>query len=700
MKPIHVVIAAAVAYLVYRKRKSALGGDPPLNILPPTSAPGTEPDYTPWTVYAPVAPKPMIDQFVSKLPWPVRAASSVASGIRSAGQAASSAASSAASYLVLPSGVAPDWKAENADLVQRLELERAERRRQAAGRPVATFQDITNIKASAAKIASDVSKAYGAVFEPKKWSSAPVVVADPGQIDVRTGTVYTPSGPPPLVPDPGQIDVLTGGLYVPSAPPTFAPDFKPEPVREITAPPARDLPPVGPTAPEKSSGINWDAIIKKGVEFGKVTLGPGMAAKTTVEMLDKKVGDALDKDAKNRIGAAVAMDFADAIKSGDIKADEISEDNPRLKERMGVVGGIATLQEFKQKADRNGLTVDDLVKMDKTAREAARDEGVPKRPKLSGDTETLENMRLVNVLKPKLDEETAKVQEDGFAPTTVNGKTKWKKIDANDPAALEKWRRDRAEELATAYRAKTRPKIEAEQKATDEFIGKHSAVMAKAKDLISNNILDSAPRMTPTGSDAVAKKKFQEKYGYKGELTTDSYMRLIKDYAKQMEENLSSGSGGPSTEGALPFILWDQKRNIDVLLPVFSQAADPTLDQDERFDRLKNFAGALDALTVDLARKSVPKFLSQQGDAAITVMLNQGASANMGKSLGKLQEKRNAQLADARARQSQQQYAALESALTAPLKRGEGEATDRSKGLLGIDDIAAMEFGRNRRSRT
>jgi hypothetical protein len=322
---------------------------------------------------------------------------------------------------------------------------------------------------------------------------------------------------------------------------------------------------------------------------------------------------------------------------------------------------------------------------------------VPKKPKLSGDTETLENMRLVNILKPKLDEETAKVQETGEAPTTVNGKTKWKKIDANDPAVLEKWRRERADELATAYRAKTQPKIEAEQKATNEFIEKHSPVMAKARDLISGNILDSAPRMTPTGSDAVAKEEFKKKYGYKGELTTDSYMRLISDYKKQMEENLSSGSGGPSTEGALPFILWDQKRNIDVLLPVFAQAADPTLDEDERFDRLKKFAGALDALTVDLARKSVPKFLSQQGDAATVVMLNQGASANMGKSLGKLQEKRNTQLAEARAEQSRQQYAKLEAALIAPVKRGEGEAVDRSKGLLGVGDIAAMEFGRSRR---
>lgn len=62
MKPIHVVIAAAVAYLVYRKRRGALG-DPPFNVLPPTSAPGTEPDYTPWTVYAPTAPKPAVKSY-------------------------------------------------------------------------------------------------------------------------------------------------------------------------------------------------------------------------------------------------------------------------------------------------------------------------------------------------------------------------------------------------------------------------------------------------------------------------------------------------------------------------------------------------------------------------------------------------------------------------------------------------------------
>jgi hypothetical protein len=407
------------------------------------------------------------------------------------------------------------------------------------------------------------------------------------------------------------------------------------------------------------------------------------AAKIAVASQMEKYEGILDANEVNQIGSAVGNWVESAVRSGELKSlDDLEASRDKLTE----ISKAAALEILYNKAANNELTADQIVKMERIAREeSGRKIDTP----LQGDENTLSNMRLVQTLKPKLDEETAKVQEEGYAPLMVNGKLKWSKIDLRDPANLENWRRQRAEQLASAYQGKMQPKIDAEARKVDEFIASRSPVVAKARDLISNGILENAPRMTPTASDDEGLKAFQAKYGYKGELTTDSYMRLIKDYANQMQDRLGGGGGtagpdgsgsygpagpvgakGPASsagkpigEGALGFIANDLKSNIDVLLPVFAQAADPTLDQKERYDRLKKFAGALDALTVEMAKRSVPKYLATQGDAQILAMMNQQVAS------GIAQERRK---------------------MLPTFATGGGK-------LMGLEDVAAMEFGGRRR---
>ena len=384
------------------------------------------------------------------------------------------------------------------------------------------------------------------------------------------------------------------------------------------------------------------------------------------------------------IGDAVSRFIQNAYATGVVEPGE-AIGNKDLEDGAKLIGAVATLEALVGKAKRNELTVDDVVTLESLSPKKSfweRAKRALEMP-LVGDENTLENMRLVSVLKLKLDEETAKIQEDdGWATVIVNGKPKQKKLDLRDPKNLENWRRDRAENLATQYRLKMQPKIEAERKKTEEFIAKRSPVVAKASKLISDGF--TPPRMSPTGSDDEGFRLFQLKYGRplkydkkgnvtEAELTTDAYQNLIADYKNQME----GASGGSSMGGGVGFIIRDLLMpNLDVLLPVFTQSADPTLDQRERYEKLKTFAGALDAVSAELKKKSILKFLATKGDAEVTAMLNQKVASQLSKTLDETR-----QLA------------------IGPLLKSAPIVVSQSFTVDGIDDIAAMEFGSRRKRR-
>lgn len=639
-------------------------------------------------------PKTMVGQFTASLPWYARAALTVAEAGKDVGTAAKS--------LVLPGSVAPDWKSANADLIERLREAQYAKQKAAQQKPLFTLEDVKNVYGAAEQMASSVKSAYDIFGKPKYTTLTPLEQ----QITELPAPRTLPYGPEDIA---HMRKALTKGQDEPIEEKEMA--RQAEEILESYATAEKDaseeeriarirerneeldrqkaegqlpweeyvklkdqqLAAQGlPPAPEPEK-FDWDRLVAKGKEALVKTFAPEAASKEAQAEIVRKLGDdTFNPEELKRIGASASQAMTSGLDAKKFDTDNLKTD-PNVKKEIGGAVGLTAMEILMEKAGRNELSVDTIINLDKAGASE-----LPKPVALAGDANTLANMRALQKLKPKLDEETFKVQEEGYAPSTVNGKTVYNKIDLNKEGALETWRKQRAEELVSAYQEKMKPRLEAEQKATDEFIAKRSPVVAKAKDLITKGIIDKAPRMTPTGSDKDALKEFQQKYGDNpghpnSELTTDSYMRLISDYADQMKNKLSSGGSGAATEGALPFILNDLKGNIGVMMPVFTQAADPTLDQNERFDRLKKFASALDAVTAEMAAKSVPKYLATKSDSEVLTMLNQGVASNLSGHLQNLRQKR------------------LESA---PIVIATESTT-----VQGLDGIAAMEFGPRKRRR-
>lgn len=312
------------------------------------------------------------------------------------------------------------------------------------------------------------------------------------------------------------------------------------------------------------------------------------------------------------------------------------------------------------------------------------------RKKTVGDIEGLEKLRMIDSVRNQLARETSEAQHGGYAPVydPKSGKTKQVKIGQEwgpgeyriDPKKMEEWRRTRAEQLASEYARKIRDRDE----KFKSNLASLSPVAAEGARMIGIQIEARAPKMSEGSQE-----EFVRRYGSEwGELTSSSWSKMRKDYEDRMKK--AFGVAEQSTQGSdfARSIEDYMKSQLDLFFAakMVGGASDPSLEgnQTERYQKLKDFGKFLDSLTLDLGRKAIPYAIASMPPDRRNAIINTFIASNFTpvKSTAQHRFELN-QAAFARA-----------PVVTAP----SGYSEWFIPGLQGLDEIAAIEFGRRRRT--
>ncbi len=279
------------------------------------------------------------------------------------------------------------------------------------------------------------------------------------------------------------------------------------------------------------------------------------------------------------------------------------------------------------------------------------------KPKALGESVMgLAKIKMQQSVQAQIERETSEAQyNEGWVPDP-SGKKRQIRIDTNNEDALKKWRRSRAEQLVAKYESDLRKK----ESASREAIAQSPAAKIAAE-LIAGSL--NAPRMSEIPSNEMIAR-----YGYKGDLTTDSAMRMARDFYERLMAKGGEGAKTPLGAAVKQAVLKDIFDNVWTIAKEVGLATDTGISrQSERIESLRRFGSLLDAITEQATTKTIPNYIASLKPEERNRLINEMAVDQIGK------------------------YKLSIGAPALPV------TTRAAYTIDGIDDIASMEFGSRRK---